>query len=170
MFSTVTSAVAGEDDVSPRLEGSLQVRGGEGAAPTDYGKLDAGIRAGGAGFVPDDVGLVADDHLVPRRGQDLQRDLVGHGAARHEQRGLLAEHGGASRACSSFTEGSSPYWSSPTGASAIAARMPAEGLVTVSERKSTVCIVLPLDPVPSTRVRRMKTTTDGLHAASGSKA
>ena len=32
--------------------------------------------------------------------------------------------------------GSSPYWSSPTGAAAIAARIAAEGSVTVSERRS----------------------------------
>ncbi len=42
----------------------------------------------------------------------------------------------AMRSCSRLTEGSSPYWSSPTGASAIARRMPGEGRVTVSERRS----------------------------------
>jgi hypothetical protein len=42
----------------------------------------------------------------------------------------------ATRSCSALTVGSSPYWSSPTGAAAIAARMAAVGRVTVSERRS----------------------------------
>jgi len=42
----------------------------------------------------------------------------------------------ATRSCSAFTVGSSPYWSSPTGAAAIAARISADGRVTVSERRS----------------------------------
>src|SRR5271154_4857100 len=40
------------------------------------------------------------------------------------------------RSCSALTVGSSPYWSSPTGARAIAARMSSDGSVTVSERRS----------------------------------
>src|SRR6185312_5175444 len=43
----------------------------------------------------------------------------------------------AARCSSLFTVGSSPYTSSPTSASAIAARIAAEGRVTVSLRKST---------------------------------
>src|SRR5262249_29883032 len=43
----------------------------------------------------------------------------------------------ATCSCRPFTLGSSPYTSSPTGAAAIAARMPAVGLVTVSLRMST---------------------------------
>jgi predicted nicotinamide N-methyase len=35
-----------------------------------------------------------------------------------------------------LTVGSSPYWSSPTAAAAIAARIAAVGRVTVSERRS----------------------------------
>lgn len=42
----------------------------------------------------------------------------------------------AQRSCSRFVVGSSPYWLSPTGAAAIAARMAALGRVTVSERRS----------------------------------
>jgi hypothetical protein len=42
----------------------------------------------------------------------------------------------ASRSCSALIVGSSPYWSSPTGAAAIAARIAAVGWVTVSERRS----------------------------------
>ena len=42
----------------------------------------------------------------------------------------------ATRACSALVVGSSPNWSSPTGAAAMAARMPAVGRVTVSERRS----------------------------------
>jgi len=42
----------------------------------------------------------------------------------------------AIRSCNKLTDGSSPYWSSPTGASAIARRIAGEGRVTVSERRS----------------------------------
>src|SRR5208337_1092476 len=42
----------------------------------------------------------------------------------------------ATRSCSALADGSSPYWSSPTGAAAIAERIAAVGRVTVSERRS----------------------------------
>ena len=42
----------------------------------------------------------------------------------------------ATRACRRLVLGSSPYWSSPTSAAAIAARMAGVGRVTVSERRS----------------------------------
>src|SRR5262249_18927565 len=42
----------------------------------------------------------------------------------------------AIRSSRRLTDGSSPYWSSPTGAAAIAWRMPGEGKVTVSGRRS----------------------------------
>ena len=42
----------------------------------------------------------------------------------------------AMRACRRLVLGSSPYWSSPTGALAMAARMASVGRVTVSERRS----------------------------------
>jgi hypothetical protein len=42
----------------------------------------------------------------------------------------------ATRSCNAFTVGSSPYWSSPTAAAAIADRISGEGRVTVSERRS----------------------------------
>ena len=42
----------------------------------------------------------------------------------------------ATSSWSRLTDGSSPYWSSPTSASAIARRMPSTGRVTVSERRS----------------------------------
>src|SRR6187551_3823436 len=38
--------------------------------------------------------------------------------------------------CSALTDGSSPNWSSPTGAAAITARISGVGRVTVSERRS----------------------------------
>src|SRR5689334_15568400 len=44
----------------------------------------------------------------------------------------------ATRSCSALMVGSSPYWSSPTGAAAMAARIPGVGRVTVSERRSIV--------------------------------
>ena len=42
----------------------------------------------------------------------------------------------AAASCNRLTVGSSPYQSSPTSASAIARRMAADGLVTVSDRRS----------------------------------
>src|SRR5262249_7562972 len=60
----------------------------------DDGELNAGVRRGGAGFVPDDMRFVADDDLVTRLRQDFETDLVRHRAARHEQRGLFAEQFG----------------------------------------------------------------------------
>ena len=71
----------------------------------------------------------------PARACDVQRDLVPHGAGRHVQRGLLADDLGRG-VLQRFTVGSSPYQSSPTSASAIAARIASDGLVTVSERRS----------------------------------
>jgi hypothetical protein len=46
---------------------------------------------GGAGFVPDDMRLVAHDDVVARPGQQLEAGLVRHGAARQEEGGLLAQ-------------------------------------------------------------------------------
>ena len=43
----------------------------------------------------------------------------------------------AASSCSRFTVGSSPYQASPTSASAMALRMASDGVVTVSERRST---------------------------------
>ncbi len=74
-----------------RLERRAEFRLGEEPSPPDRGELHAGIGAAGAGFVPDHVGFVAEHDIVARPRQDLQRDLVGHRAARHEDRGLLAE-------------------------------------------------------------------------------
>ena len=48
----------------------------------------------------------------------------------------------AARSCSEFTVGSSPHTSSPTAASAIALRMPSDGRVTVSLRKSAKDLLL----------------------------
>src|SRR6185437_16209857 len=47
----------------------------------------------------------------------------------------------ATSACNASTVGSSPKTSSPTSASAIACRMPADGLVTVSLRRSTTSTI-----------------------------
>ncbi len=48
----------------------------------------------------------------------------------------------AQRSCSRLVVGSSPYWSSPTGAAAIAARIASVGRVTVSERRSTGALLM----------------------------
>src|SRR5438132_815573 len=52
----------------------------------------------------------------------------------------------ATRSCSVLTVGSSPYTSSPTSAAAIAARIPAVGRVTVSDRRSTISATRTLSP------------------------
>ena len=49
----------------------------------------------------------------------------------------------AERSSSRFTVGSSPYWSSPTSASAMALRMAGVGFVNVSLRNSRALTVLP---------------------------
>src|SRR5262245_28707456 len=46
----------------------------------------------------------------------------------------------AASSCRRLTLGSSPNWSSPTGASAIARRIAADGRVTVSERRSIASV------------------------------
>ena len=50
----------------------------------------------------------------------------------------------ATSSCRRLTDGSSPYQSSPTSALAMACRMPAVGRVTVSERRSTVPLLVSL--------------------------
>src|SRR5205823_3046660 len=52
----------------------------------------------------------------------------------------------ATRSSSALTVGSSPYTSSPTSAAAIAARIPAVGRVTVSDRRSTISATRTLSP------------------------
>src|SRR5262249_37185538 len=54
----------------------------------------------------------------------------------------------AARSCSRMTVGSSPNRSSPTSASAMARRIAAVGLVTVSERKSMYRLPLMVLPCP----------------------
>jgi hypothetical protein len=121
--------------VVARLDRGDELRRREDAARADLGELHAGVRCRAAGLVPDRVALAADDHVVAGPRQDAQRHLVGHRAARQPERGLLAQQRG-DRSWSRLIVGSSPYWSSPTGAAAIAARISGVGRVTVSERRS----------------------------------
>ncbi len=74
-----------------RLVGGLEVGGGEEPALPDHRELHAGIGGGRAGFVPDDMRLVADHDLVARTRQQLEGDLVRHRAAGYEERRLLSQ-------------------------------------------------------------------------------
>ena len=82
------------DDVPRRLVRRAQIGGGEEPALADRQELHPGIGRTRTRFVPDDVRLVAEDDLVAGPRQDLQRDLVGHCAARHKECGFLAEQFG----------------------------------------------------------------------------
>ena len=77
-----------------RLVGGAEIGRGKQTALADGGKLYAGIRRRGARLVPDDMGFLADHDVIPRTGQQLQADLVGHRAARHEESSFLAEQFG----------------------------------------------------------------------------
>src|SRR4051812_3299167 len=60
----------------------------------------------------------------------------------------------AARRCSSLTVGSSRSCSSPTSAAAIAARIPGDGFVAVSERRSITVRIEPVLPLTGEPVRR----------------
>ena len=94
VFSIATSPVGGST-ICPRgftaARNSATVKMPAGA---DGGELHPGIGRRGAGFVPHHVRVLADDHIVAGPGQQLDGDLVGHRAARHEQRRFLAEQRG----------------------------------------------------------------------------
>ena len=116
-----------------------ELRGAEHAARADLGELHARVGGPGARFVPHHMAFAADDHIVTRTRQHAQRHLVGHRSGRQKKRSFLAQqrrHALLQR----LTVGSSPYWSSPTGAAAIAERIAAVGRVTVSERRSIVSV------------------------------
>ena len=83
-----------EHHVPGRLDGGEKLRRREQAFGSDRGELHAGIRGARARFVPHHVSLMAEDHIIARAREKLEPDLVRHGAARHEERALLAEHCG----------------------------------------------------------------------------
>ena len=80
--------------VAGRLEGRAESASVNSPPRPIARELHAGIGAAGAGFVPDHVGFVAEHDVVAGPGHDLERDLVGHRAARNEDRRLLAEQVG----------------------------------------------------------------------------
>jgi hypothetical protein len=123
------------DAVVARLDRGDELRRREDAACADLGELHAAFACRAAGLVPDRMALAADDHVVAGPRQDAQRHLVGHRAARQPERASLPSIA-ATVSWSRLIVGSSPYWSSPTGAAAIAARISGVGRVTVSERRS----------------------------------
>ena len=110
----------------------------------DLVQLHAGVGRRAAGLVPDGVALAADDHVVAGPRQHAQRDLVGHRAAWAARARPPCRAARPRAPAGDWSLGSSPYWSSPTGAAAIAARIAAVGRVTVSERRSMVTGLLAL--------------------------
>ena len=79
------------EHVPARLHRGAQLLGREEPVGANFGELDAGVGGRGAGLVPHGVALDPDHHVVAGRAVELQRQLVGHRARGHEQRGFLAE-------------------------------------------------------------------------------
>jgi hypothetical protein len=123
------------DHVAARVRRGEDVVGREHAARADLGSCTPAFAAEPPVSCQASALSRAMSTWSPGRVQDAQRHLVGHRAAREEERGLLAEQRGHA-ICSGLTVGSSPNWSSPTGAAAMAARIAGVGRVTVSERRS----------------------------------
>ncbi len=96
-----TSAVVGVLDlhhcrrrvqhVPARLADGQEFGGGERAACSRFGELHAGVGGRGARFVPDSVRTSPDNHVVSGVGENPERYLVRHRAARKPQRRLLAK-------------------------------------------------------------------------------
>jgi hypothetical protein len=97
------------------LTAATKVSAVEQAAAADLGQLDAGVRGRAAGLVPDRVALAADDDVVAGRVSTRSATwfaIVPLGS----QSAASWPSSAATRSCSALTVGSSPYWSSPTGA------------------------------------------------------
>jgi len=97
----------------------------------DRADHDAGIGGRAAGLGVDDVGGAVGDHLVAQAAMDADGDLVGHRAARQEERVFLAQKL-ADALTQPVDRGVFHLLFVPTSASAMAFRMPGEGLVLVS--------------------------------------
>jgi hypothetical protein len=71
--------------VPARLARREELLGGERALLTNFGHLNAGIGRGRARLVPYGVALAADDDIVTRTRQHLERHLVRHRPARQPE-------------------------------------------------------------------------------------
>ena len=76
-----------------RLDRRIELPGGKHPLLANLGKLYTAIGRRSACLVEYRVTLLADDHVVARLGEDLESDLIGHGAAGHEQGRLFREQG-----------------------------------------------------------------------------
>ena len=83
VFSTSTSVVGGKIRWPRGFTAAVNSSAVNRPSVADLAELHAGVRRARAGLVPDGVGLAADDHLVARLREELQRELVGHVPARH---------------------------------------------------------------------------------------
>jgi hypothetical protein len=109
-----------------RLDRCFELRCGEEPPSPTFDQLDAGIGRGATGFVPTGVRLPTGHDFVARPGHDAQRHLVAIvPLGSHSAAGLPSNS--AQRSWSWLVSRSSPYWSSPTGAAAIAARISGVG-------------------------------------------
>ena len=124
------------DRQAARLDRGLELGDVEHAARADLDQLHAGVGRRAAGLVPAGVRLAADDR--PRRPAASARAArPGWPSCPTAARAPLPCRAARRRApAARWCVGSSPYWSSPTGAAAIAARIAGVGRVTVSERRS----------------------------------
>ena len=94
----------------------------------------------------EDVRKIGGDNLVARPAVHEQGDLIAHRTRRQNTAASLPSRS-ATRSCSVFVVGSAALCSSPTSASAMALRMPAEGLVAVSlERSISRCVAMRCSP------------------------
>ena len=82
-------------DVFALADAGLDLAGRQHAAVTgDGAQLHAGQHGSAAGFVPDDMAVVAQDDFIAALAMRHQRQLVAEVAGRHEQGGFLAEDAG----------------------------------------------------------------------------
>ncbi len=77
--------------MAARSKRRLDVLSREVPAAAGDRELNPGVGGRGAAFVPDEMGFIADDHIVAGARQKLERTLVGHGAGGEEERGFLAK-------------------------------------------------------------------------------
>ena len=110
---------------------------------------DAGQHRGRRRLGPAGVGARLADHEMPGPDERVQGDLVAHGAGRQVQRGLPAGQPGRQVLQAGSRSGRRRTSRRRPRRSAMARRIAAEGLVTVSERRSMGASMRGRHPCPS---------------------
>ena len=85
VFSISTSVVAGNSMCPRGLRAARNSSAVNEPLLTNFGHLDAGVGRGRARLVPHGVALAADDDVVTRTRQHLERHLVRHRPARQPE-------------------------------------------------------------------------------------